>query len=125
MNRKPGPTSHPDLTDDLLRATEKHYEPSAVIDRTRLLRLALQFQRPCNVRATGVPSADAICCAVASDAAFERDLQKQTRSKRHSEPSLLISLGATANPFGFFTAGKNRFILDGAYIRGIHDQTDP
>ena len=25
----------------------------------------------------------------------------------------------------FFAAGKNRFILDGAYIRGIHDQTDP
>jgi hypothetical protein len=76
MKRRTGPTSHPVPIEDQSRAGEKRYQHSAAIDRPRLLRLALQFSVLEMSALPGVPGADAVYRALASDAAFEREFAK-------------------------------------------------
>ena len=107
MKRTPGPTSHPDPTDDRSRATEKRYQHSPAIDRPRLLRLALRFSVPEMSELPGVPSADAIYRALASDAAFEREFAKANHVHKQAlraELADLLRRGRTADLSRIFVA---------------------
>jgi hypothetical protein len=107
MKRRTGPTSHPDPIDDRSRATEKRYQHSAAIDRPRLLRLALQFSVLEMSELPGVPSADAIYRAFASDAAFEREFAKANhvyKQALRAELADLLKRGRTADLSRIFVA---------------------
>jgi hypothetical protein len=100
MKRTTGPTSHPDPIDDRSRAAEKRYQRSAPIYRPRLLRLALQYSVLEMSALPGVPSADAIYRALASDAAFEREFAKANQVRKQAlraELADLLRHGRTAD----------------------------
>jgi hypothetical protein len=105
MKRGTGPTSHPDPIDDRSGATE--YQHSVAIDRPRLLRLALQFSVLEMSELPGVPSADAIYRALASDAAFEREFAKANQVHKQAlraELADLLRRGRTADLSRLFVA---------------------
>jgi hypothetical protein len=107
MKRGTGPTSHPDPIDDRSGATEKRYQHSVAIDRPRLLRLALQFSVLEMSELPGVPSADAIYRALASDAAFEREFAKANQVHKQAlraELADLLRRGRTADLSRIFVA---------------------
>jgi hypothetical protein len=107
MKARTGPTSHPDPIDDRSRAAEKRYQHSAAIYRPRLLRLALQYSVPEMSALPGVPSADAIYRALASDAAFEREFAKANQVHKQAlraELADLLRHGRTADLSRIFIA---------------------
>ena len=85
MTRKAGPASRSHPAENRLMNLQNDHRHADEVDRPRLLRLALQYSVIEMSQLPGIPSADAIYRALASDAAFERDfakantVQKQTR----------------------------------------------
>ena len=107
MKRRTGPTSHPDPIDDRSTAAEKRYQHSAAIYRPRLLRLALRFSVLEMSALPGVPSADTIYRALASDAAFEREFAKANQVRKQAlraELADLLRHGRTADLSRIFIA---------------------
>jgi hypothetical protein len=107
MKRGTGPTSHPDPIDDRSGATEKRYQHSVAMDQPKLLRLALQFSVLEMSELPGVPSADAIYRALASDAAFEREFAKANQVRKQAlraELADLLRRGRTADLSRIFVA---------------------
>ena len=107
MKRGTGPTSYPDPIDDRSGATEKRYQHSVAIDRPKLLRLALQFSVLEMSELPGAPSADAIYCALSSDAAFEREFAKANQVHKQAlraELADLLRRGRTADLSRIFVA---------------------
>jgi hypothetical protein len=107
MKRTTGPTSHPDPIDDRSTAAEKRYQHSAAIYRPRLLRLALRFSVLEMSELPGLPSADAIYRALASDAAFEREFAKANQVHKQAlraELADLLRHGRTADLSRIFIA---------------------
>jgi hypothetical protein len=106
MKSGTGPTSHPDPIDDS-GATEKRYQHSVAMDRPKLLRLALQFSVLEMSQLPGVPSADAIYRALASDAAFEREFAKANQVHKQAlraELADLLRRGRTVDLSRLFVA---------------------
>ena len=107
MKRGTGPTSYPGPIDDRSGATEKRYQHSVAIDRPKLLRLALQFSVLEMSELPGMPSADAIYRALASDAAFEREFAKANHVHKQAlraELADLLRRGRTADLSRLFVA---------------------
>jgi hypothetical protein len=107
MKRGTGPTSYPGPIDDRSGATEKRYQHSVAIDRPKLLRLALQFSVLEMSELPGMPSADAIYRALASDAAFEREFAKANHVHKQAlraELADLLRRGRTADLSRIFVA---------------------
>ena len=107
MKRRTGPTSHPDPIDDRSTAAKKRYQHSAAIYRPRLLRLALRFSVLEMSELPGLPSADAIYRALASDAAFEREFAKANQVRKQAlraELADLLRHGRTADLSRIFIA---------------------
>jgi hypothetical protein len=107
MKRTTGPTSHADPIDDRSRVAEKRYQRSAAIERPSLLRLALRFSVLEMSELPGLPSADAIYRALASDAAFEREFAKANQVHKQAlraELADLLRRGRTADLSRIFVA---------------------
>src|SRR5262249_50280606 len=93
--------------DDRSGATEKRCQHSVAIDRPKLLRLALQFSVLEMSELPGMPSADAIYRALASDAAFEREFAKANQVHKQAlraELADLLRRGRTADLSRIFVA---------------------